>query len=211
MVRICTDVNAITSNLAVQFDTGQPCDLEGNYLPDGSPPPSWDHPLPDDWSPYADRSSFELADLLYRRDQMPGSCITDLMQIWAASLPPDHDPPFANKADLYDTIDDTAVGDIPWESFTISYTGEMGEGEVAPWKLATYDIWYRDPRAVLKSQLANPDFANEMDVAPKVVRDAKTGKRQFQNFMSGNWSGRQAVRPTSLSFHTLVFTVTHTG
>jgi hypothetical protein len=31
------------------------------------------------------------------------------------------------------------------------YTGEMGEGEVAPWKLAMYDIWYRDPRAVLKT------------------------------------------------------------
>jgi hypothetical protein len=161
MVRIFSDANAITSNLAVQLDTGRPCNLEGNYLPDGSPPPSWDHPLPDDWSPYADWSSFELADLLYWRDQMPGLCITDLMQIWAASLPPSHDPPFANKADLYDTIDNTAVGDIPWESFTISYTGEMGEGEVAPWKLAMYDIWYWDPRDILKSQLANPDFTNE--------------------------------------------------
>jgi Plavaka transposase len=92
--------------------------------------------------------------------QSDGSCITDLMQIWATSLPPDHDPPFANKADLYDTIDSTLVGDVPWESFTISYTSEMGEGEAAPWKLATYNVWYWDPHVVLKSQLANPDFAN---------------------------------------------------
>jgi Plavaka transposase len=106
-----------------------------------------------------------------RVDRKVAITITDLMQIWAASLSPDHDPPFANKADLYDTIDNTAVGDIPWESFTISYAGEMGEGEVAPWKLAMYDVWYRDPRAILKSQVANPDFANEMDVAPKVIRD----------------------------------------
>ncbi|KAF8228152.1 hypothetical protein L208DRAFT_1157815, partial [Tricholoma matsutake] len=118
------------------------------------------------WLPYADWSSFELADLLYQHDQMPGSCFANLMQIWAASLPPNHDPPFANKADLYNTVNNTAVGDIPWESFTISYTSEMGEGEVALWKLAMYDIWYQDPHAILKSQLANPDFTNEMDMAP---------------------------------------------
>jgi hypothetical protein len=117
------------------------------------------------------------------------------MQIWAASQPPGHAPPFANKADLYDTIDSTVVGDIPWQSFTISYTGEMGEGEIAPWKSAKYDVWYRDPRAVLKSQLANRDFANEMDTAPKVVHDAKTGKRRFGDFMSGAWPSRQAVCP----------------
>jgi Plavaka transposase len=126
---------------------------------------------------------------------MAGACITDLMQIWAASLDHDVDPPFADKDDLYDTIDATSVGDVPWQSFTVSYTGDLGDGEVAPWKVASYDVWYRDPRDVLKGQLANPDFAKEMDFAPKEIRDAKTGRRRFQNFMSGHFSWRKAVCP----------------
>jgi hypothetical protein len=124
---------------------------------------------------------------------MPGSHISDLMQIWATTLSDDQDPPFASKEDLYNTIDSTRVGDIPWQSFTVSYNGELGDGDVAPWKVASYDVWYRDPRDVLKSQLSNPDFAKEMDFAPKEIRDAKTGRRRFQNFMSGCWSGRIAV------------------
>ena len=174
---------------------GRPCDLQGNYLPEGTPPPPWDHLPPGDWSPYESRTSFELADLLYRRDQMPGSCITDLMQIWAASLDHDQDPPFADKGDLYDTIDATSVGDVQWQSFSVSYTGDLGDGEVVPWKMASYDVWYRDPREVLKSQLSNPDFANEMDFAPKEIWDAKTGRRRFQDFMSGCFSWRKAVSP----------------
>ena len=177
--------------------TGHPCNLQGEYLPDGAPPPPWDHPAPDDWSPYDDRSSFELADLLYRRNQMPSSHISDLMQIWATTLSNNEDPPFANKDDLYDTIDSTHLGDIPWQSFTLSYNGDTqsaaNDGPVAPWKAASYDVWYRDPRQVLKSQLLNHDFAKEMDFAPKEIRDAKTGCRRFQNFMSGCWAWRTAV------------------
>jgi Plavaka transposase len=62
------------------------------------------------------------------------------------------------------------------------YTGDLGDGEVAPWKIASYDVWYRDPQEVLKSQLSNPDLANEMDFAPKEVQDAST----CQNNGNGN-------------------------
>ncbi|KAG6821794.1 hypothetical protein H0H92_000803, partial [Tricholoma furcatifolium] len=48
---------------------GLPCDEDGVFLPEGMPPPPWDHPPPDDFSPFDDRQSFELADLLYRRNQ----------------------------------------------------------------------------------------------------------------------------------------------
>lgn len=67
---------------------------------------------------------------------MPANQINDLMQIWARSLPPGCDPPFADAQDLYHTIDATEVGNIPWESFTVSYNGEVDEDDVdAPWKL----------------------------------------------------------------------------
>jgi hypothetical protein len=71
--------------------------VKTDYLPEGTPPPPWDNLLPGDWSPYEGHASFELANLLYCCDQMPGSCIMDLMQIWVASLDGDQDPPFADK------------------------------------------------------------------------------------------------------------------
>jgi hypothetical protein len=128
---------------------------------------------------------------------MSGSCINDLMQIWASTLQNqpenDSDPPFANKDDMYDTIDATCKGDIPWQSFAVSYNGPLGDGDAIPWKVASFDVWFRDPLAVLKSQLSNPDFAKEMDFAPKEVHDATTGRRRYQDFMSGQWAWRQAV------------------
>ncbi|KIL55034.1 hypothetical protein M378DRAFT_188697 [Amanita muscaria Koide BX008] len=93
---------------------------------------------------------------------------------------------------LYETIDAIEHGDVSWESFTTSYNGEITEENDAPWRHASYEIWYRDPLKVLKNQLSNRDFAKEMDFAPKKVYDSKTGKRQYQDFMSGEWAWRQA-------------------
>jgi hypothetical protein len=129
---------------------------------------------------------------------MSGTCITDLMQIWA-SVQPENDPPFANKVDLHDTIDSTRFGDIPWQSFVVSYTGPRSDGDTTPWKVASYDVWFRDPLAVLKSQLSNQDFAKEMDFAPKKVLDTLTNRRRYQDFMSGEWAWRQAVCATLIT------------
>jgi hypothetical protein len=84
---------------------GLPCDTEGNFLPNRAPPPPWDYPPPDDYSPFANQAAFELADLLFRKDQMSAGNIGQLLQIWAATLPADQDPPFINKRDLLETID----------------------------------------------------------------------------------------------------------
>ena len=171
---------------------GLPCDAEGNFLPLGAPPPPWDYPPPNDYSPFTDRGAFELADLIFRKAQMSGGNINDLLQIWASTLPADEDPPFINKQHLYDTIDQIELGDAPWHSFSISFDGEVAEGDITPWKHAAYDVWYRDPQVVLKNQLKNPDFAKEMDFAPKEVRD-ENDKRRYCDFMSGDWVWRQAV------------------
>ncbi|KAF8868321.1 hypothetical protein BD779DRAFT_1684189 [Infundibulicybe gibba] len=152
------------------FINGKPCDRYGNTLPEGSPPPPPEYSPPlNDFTPYNNRAEFELADLLYRRTQMPATQINDLLQIWATTLPADNDPPFVNKQDLYDTIDLSPLGGVPWESFGVSYNGDM----------------------VLQEQLKNPDFAKEMDFAPKRVFDPD-GKRCYTDFMSGNWCWRHA-------------------
>ena len=102
-------------------------------------------------------------------------------------------PPFANCEELHATIDAIELADVPWQSFTVSYNGEIPEGDNTPWKRASYDIWFRDPLKIIKNQLSNRDFVNKMDFTPKQVYDRKTGKRRYQDFMSGTWAWRQAV------------------
>ncbi|KAJ6540953.1 hypothetical protein B0H10DRAFT_2203593 [Mycena sp. CBHHK59/15] len=170
---------------------GRPCDRDGNFLLPNTPPPPQEHPPPDDYTPYVGRADFELADLLYRRVQMSGGAIDELMQNWAARPESAGDPPFADHEDLYHTIDATEIGHVPWESFSITYNRPLAPGEVTLWKTQEYIVHFRDPRKVLQQQLANPDFKLEMDFAPKQVF-AEGDSREYQDFMSGNWAWRQA-------------------
>jgi len=170
-----------------------PCDKDGNFLPPDSPPPPWESRAQDDFSPFQSLESFLLADLLFRRNKMPQQQINDLMECWARSLPPDSDPPFANADDLYATIDSSDLGHVPWQSFSVSYQASKDEELNASWKLKEYDVWFCDPRKMLKIQLSNQDFAKAMDFAAKQVLDPKTGIRRFQDFMSGEWAWEQSV------------------
>ena len=164
-------------------------------MPANAPPPAWEQHALNDFAPFKSKEGFLLADLLFRRNEMPHGQINDLMQYWAKTLPPDSEPPFASADDLYETIDSSHLGDIPWQSFSASYQAKEDEQlDDMPWNLKTYDIWYRDPREVLKRQLSNWDFATEMDFSTKKVLDAKTGIRRFQDFMSGEWAWEQSVR-----------------
>ncbi|KAJ6569998.1 hypothetical protein B0H10DRAFT_2168833 [Mycena sp. CBHHK59/15] len=173
------------------FNLGRPCDRDGNFVLPNTPPPPRVRPPPDDFSLYAGREDFELADLLYRRVQMSAGGIDELMQNWAARPESAGDPPFADHEDLYNTIDATEIGHVPWESFTVTYNKPLLLGDVTPWKTQEYIVHFRDPRKVLHQQLANPDFKREMDFAPKQVF-GEGQSREYQDFMSGNWAWRQA-------------------
>ena len=105
--------------------------------------------------------------------------ISELMQIigeWARMLfAEDAEPPFADAKDMYETIDASEHGHVQWRSFSLSYKSEDLEEEMdAPWKQKPYDVWFHEPREVLKMQLGNRDFAKDMDFAPKEVKDSKT-------------------------------------
>ncbi|KAF7350320.1 hypothetical protein MVEN_01336500 [Mycena venus] len=171
---------------------GRPCDEHGNFLPPGAPPPPSYHAPPDNWAPYVEQADFDLADLLYRRVQMSAADIDELMQNWV-SRPGAADPPFANHRDLYSTIDATAIGHVPWQSFNVSWNGVHNPDDNTPWKNQEYTVYFRDPLAVLKLQLANPDFKFEMDFAPKQVFGGEDRNlREYMDFMSGNWAWEQA-------------------
>jgi len=146
-----------------------------------------------DWTPYNNRIEFEFADFIFRRNQMSATGIDTLLDLWAASLLKHQDsPPFADHGDLYQTIDATPLGDVPWEHFTTAYNGERPNGEVPPWMDTEYEVWWRNPHTVICNMLENPDFDGEIDYAP--MREFESnGERRFENFFSGDWVWEQAV------------------
>jgi len=122
-----------------------------------------------------------------------------LSQLWAASLAPyDDAPPFSNHLDLCKTIDATPIGDIPWQSITLSYNGpQPDDAPSPPWMQAENTVWYRDPRMLFKNMLKNPEFADHFDYAPFRKYDTK-GDRVYEDFMSSDWAWKQAVSNCSI-------------
>lgn len=177
--------------------TGIPCDSNGQNLGPGvQPPPRTPRghvALNDDWSPFENRVEFEMADFMYRRNQLPATQIDLLMEFWAASLGEGDSPPYSGYNDVYETIDSIPLGDARWESFTVTYTGIRPDINIPPWMEADYEVWYRDPRTIIRNQLANPDFEHEIDYTPKQVFDNES-EREYSDLMTGNWSWQQAVR-----------------
>lgn len=149
----------------------------------------------DDWYPYRDRVQFETADLFFQRVQLSASQIDAILLLWSATLIGSQSlSPFSNHKDMYKTIDQTPFGDIPWSSFSLQYSGEKPTDDVPAWMNATYEICYRDPRLVVHRMLGNPDFKDCMDFVPYRKYDSGTRKRQWRDFMSGEWAWMQAVR-----------------
>ena len=130
---------------------------------------------------------------------MSAAHINVLLDLWAASLlEAGGRPLFSDYKQMYETIDSTQLGDVKWQSFTVKYTGDLG-ADTAPWIRDSYDVWFRDPREVVRNMLANPEFANEMDYQPFREYDTKTSTQRWQDFMSGDWAWRQAVSEGILS------------
>lgn len=98
--------------------------------------------------------------------------------------------------ELYSLIDAIKQGEIPWNSFSVTYNGVRPQGNLPSpqpaWMDEKYEIWFRDPLQVLESQIANPEYKGMIDFSPKRVYHK--GKRQYNDLMSGNWAWDQAVR-----------------
>lgn len=170
---------------------GQLFDKEGIHL-NGLPSPQ----QPDDWLPYQDRVQFEMADLFYCEIQLSASQIDLILCLWSTSGVHTGTPSpssFQNHKDLYQTIDCTPLGDIPWSSFSLQYNGEKPMDDVPQWMDASYQVSYRDPHAVIHSMLGDPSFKDNMDYVPYCEYHTSTEKRLWQDFMSGDWAWNQAV------------------
>ena len=180
----------------------QPCDEEGNFLPEGAPPGCAETRVPGDWSPFNSRDEFELANLLFTRTEMSHGQVDELMQIWAARAARDGGTtPFTDSKDLHHTIDAIEEGDAPWYSFKVGYNGDRPQDKVPSWMDDSHQVFYRDPRQVVRSFLSNRKFDGNFDYIP--YREYENNERKWGDFMSGNFCWKQAVRsiPLSLPFH----------
>jgi hypothetical protein len=139
---------------------------------DSPPPPCESDCGPNNWTPYAGRVEFELADFIYRQNQMSASDIDTLLLLWDASAAIyGESPPFKNHKDLYNTIDATPLGDIAWKSFSLQFNGILPEGEVPSWMGASYDVWFRDPHELVFTILL-PIQTLRMDLTTPHIRSA---------------------------------------
>ena len=169
---------------------GIPCDAHGATLPPNTPPPPRSMRAPNDWFPYKDRIQFETADLLFRETEMPRHKINHLLELWAASIfqateGQSTSAPYTQYLDLFKIIDATPLGDVPWRCFTVTYNGPLSNGAPPSWMTQKYEVWFRCPRQVVHSMLANPKFKDSFDTSP--YREyTPDGKRKFTNMFSAN-------------------------
>ncbi|KAG1745457.1 uncharacterized protein EDB91DRAFT_1246331 [Suillus paluster] len=167
---------------------------EGNFLPPGTPPPPLTDKMLDDWTPYKSRVEFQLTDYLFTKNQTPVHLINQLLDIWAASLMQAGSrlSLFSDHHHIYKTIDNTPLGNVKWQSFTVKYTGEILEKGAAPWMVDSHKVWFCDPHKVICNMLSNPDFAVEIDLRPYQKFAMENDERQWKDFMSGDWAYKQA-------------------
>ncbi|TFY69245.1 hypothetical protein EVJ58_g535 [Rhodofomes roseus] len=174
-----------------------PCTPDGSrFLEPRSPPPPRERNAKDDWTPFRSRLQFEVAEFLYKKNQMSQRDINTLMDLWGASLVEyGGRPPFDNSAHLLDSIDAIPLGDAPWSKFELSYRGPIPEGEVPSWMTEKYTIWRRDTRVVMHSLIDCEDYdsenKDEFDLVPYQEVNEEGGRR-LTNVLSGNWAWRQA-------------------
>ena len=173
-------------------------------MPPEAPPPRAEDRNKDDYFPFVDEVEFQFADFLYTRDQMSAGNIDILMQLmaaWAASqnsqseledLDPILDPPFISSRHMQAVIDSIQLGDVPWEGFKVTYSGEVPKNNAPSWMKNAYKVWFRNPLEVMEGQIGNTDFNGEIDYAAKQVV-GKDGKRQFTDVMLGDWPWEQSV------------------
>lgn len=186
------------------FVLGSPCDANGILLPPDSPSPLRPSQSPNDWGPYGSKLQFETAELIFKNAELSAGKIDTLCDLWARSLGEGVNPPFTNHRELYETIDATPLGDIPWRSFKLKYTGEQPADRAPSWMNEIYEFWFRDPHSLVANILSNPDFNGQIDYSPYRDFLENDGTRRYEHFMSGDWAWTQAVSILPSVCHFLV-------
>jgi hypothetical protein len=158
------------------------------------PPPSPEVLPATDWFPFESRIGFELANFIFTEAELSKKKANRLLELWAATLihhgiP----PPIHNHSDLLRLIDSIPLGNVAWECFSLKYDGSLPEtGRPPEWMVTEYELWFRNPREVIKAILANPEFDGHVDYS--TYQEFENLQRRYSNVMSGDWAWQQSVR-----------------
>ena len=82
---------------------------------------------PTDWGALKSKEGFEIAELVYCKARMSAGSIDKLFKIFSSEQ-----VPFSNHTELYAAIDSVTVGGVPWQSFSVQYTGVQSNNSGAP-------------------------------------------------------------------------------
>ena len=155
------------------------------------PPPPYDDHAQDDYSPFQSRAEFELAELLFAEKEMSTGKIDKLLNVLLALY--DTQPPFTSSQELNALIDSIKQGDVPWNSFSVTYDGARPPDNMPqpPWMDDKYEVWFRDPvtfipRAPQKPS-QNDDAARAHDLkrrARDIARDSHGMENEIRAMVS---------------------------
>jgi hypothetical protein len=178
---------------------GTPCDVDGKDLPPNSNPSAAECHEDRPWHPFEGRAHFELANFIFRRDEMPGGRIDELMDILAA-IDQQGTPPFADHKELYSLIDAISPEEM-WECISIQHADleagadslvDGGDPSMPTWKQGTFNMWLRDPKALIQKQISSPALKDFINYSPcQVFGDSH--QRVWTDFMTGNCAWEQCV------------------
>ena len=113
-----------------------------------------------------------------------------LMELWASTTE-DGQAPFRDHREMLATIDAINSSGTPWQSFTATYSGTKPPKDPPDWMLKEYTVFFRDPLAVVRSIILNPDLNGQFDYAPYM--ESEDEKQRWSDLMSGKWAWKQAV------------------
>jgi hypothetical protein len=169
------------------------CNERGEFLPVDAPPQSPTVLPATDWSPFDSRVDFELADFIFAKAELSKKKTNHLLDLLAATLVPHGiSTPIADHTELLRRIDSIPLGDVPWESFSLGFDDPPQKSTRPPeWKLTEYEVWFRNPREVIKGILGNPEFDGHLDYS--AYQEFEDFQRRYSNMMSGDWAWRQSV------------------
>ncbi|TFK72995.1 hypothetical protein BDN72DRAFT_894243 [Pluteus cervinus] len=137
--------------------------------------------------PFNDDPQFRFADILYRKIQASAANTDGLIECLASHCRGiGGEAPFDDVEQMHDTID-AVPGITGWEAFEVLFDGEFPENPPG-WMTKGWEVWYRNPLKIMESMLENPDFAKEMDWAPKRIYTCANDTRRYRDLMSADWA-----------------------
>ena len=191
------------------------CDKDEHEIPPNSPPPPVTQYSTDNWFPYENHTQFELANFLYRCNQMSKGD-TDFLLNLVNALPSSHGDtaPFQNHSDMHTKIDVTTLGEAPWEHIKLNYNGPLPEGvsweNIPSWMTEEHKVWFCDPVTLSENLLVTLDFKDQFNYPYQ--EHTPDSSHHFCDFMSGNWPWQQVIYFkffTCVLFHLCIITEHH--